>query len=121
MRFCLGILYGCWLGVGTARSNSGANLIFGLNFVSFVPIVYCTIYLGADSDSYENKLLFSGVLNSVALLLLVWIYFYTAEHEDDEQILSAALKTVLGAATGSVSEEAGEATMNPPVVEDSEF
>lgn len=48
-------------------------------------------YLGVDSESYGNKYMFAGVPNSVALLLLIWIYFYTLDHADDEKKLASAL------------------------------
>jgi hypothetical protein len=123
MRFILALTYGAWLGLG-AMSTGGANVIFGLNFVTFVPIVYCSTYLGADSDSYDTKIFFSGVINSVALLLLIWTYFYTLEHAEDEAKFSAALaNAVTGAVNAAVngSDDGITMTVSEPVVEESEF
>lgn len=39
MRFVLAACYGFWLGAGTQRG--GVGILFGLNFVTFVPILYC--------------------------------------------------------------------------------
>ena len=39
LRCILAVCYGLWLGLGTQRG--GAGLIFGLNFVTFVPVFYC--------------------------------------------------------------------------------
>ena len=69
--------------------------MMGLNFIVFVPMLYCTTFLGADSESYGTKLLFSGVVNAFATLLLIWIYLYTLDHVDDEKILASALLNAL--------------------------
>jgi hypothetical protein len=59
-RFILAVGYGIWLGT-SGQSRGGAGLMFGLNFVVFLPMLYCTTFLGADSESYGTKILFSGV------------------------------------------------------------
>lgn len=66
--------------------------MFGLNFITFVPMLYCTTFLGANQDSYGTKLLFSGVVNGFATMLLIWIYIYTISHVDDEKVLATALE-----------------------------
>ena len=71
-RFALALLYGSFLGLSN-HSKGAAGILFGLNFISFIPVLYCNFILGADSDSYGSKLYFSGVLNSLALMLLIWI------------------------------------------------
>jgi hypothetical protein len=118
VRCILAIFYGVWLGVGSV-SRGGAGVMFGLNFITFLPIVYCSTYLRADQDSYGTKIFFGGVANSLALMLLIWVYFYTVEHADDELKLADALvavvKNVTMAEDGAVVEEA------IPVVEESEF
>ena len=79
-------------------------------------------FLGADVESYGGKVYFSGVINSLALLLLIWIYFNTVSHEDDEAKLASALASAVQAAVGA-DQSGGEATVEstPPVAEDSEF
>ena len=118
-RCILAVAYGLWLGLASGRTG-GANVIFGLNFVSFVPVVYCSTFLGADSESYNNKLLFAGLFNAMALLLLIWIYLYTLEHEADEHILSAFLSKDMPEATLDTT---ADSTTIPsePIVEESEF
>jgi hypothetical protein len=124
MRFVLALLYGGWLGLGTQRG--GAGVIFGLNFIAFVPILYCNTFLGADGDSYGTKIYVSGVANSLGLMLLIWIYFHTLEHEGDEKMLAFALRNALSGSMDT-SDEAGTdydgIVVDEPVVviEESEF
>jgi hypothetical protein len=40
MRFVLALCYGAWLGIANQRGGSG--VLFGLNCVTFVPILYCS-------------------------------------------------------------------------------
>jgi hypothetical protein len=79
--------------------------------------------LGANSESYGTKLLFSGVINSFALLLLIWIYFFTLEHADDEKTLVSALADVVvgSMANNNTSTEEMPIAADEPIVEDSEF
>lgn len=121
-RCILAIVYGLWLGTRGVARTGGANAIFGLNFVAFVPVVYCSTFLGADQESYNNRLLFAGVVNAVALLMLIWIYMYTLDHEADEQILS----TFLGSDAPEVPVDTGSTgetfeTTTQTIVEESEF
>lgn len=82
-RCGLAVALGCYLGY--SQNNRGAtNLLFVLNVIAFVPILYCKTFLGADQDSYGNKLLFSGIFQGVALSMLVWFYFFTDFQKDDE-------------------------------------
>jgi hypothetical protein len=80
-------------------------------------------YLGADSESYGTKLFFSGVVNSLALLLLIWIYFFTLDHADDEKTLISALADVIvgSMANNDTSTEDMPIAADAPIVEDSEF
>jgi hypothetical protein len=121
MRFVMALMYAGWLGLGFQRG--GAAVIFGLNFITFVPIMYCNTFLGADGDSYGTKLYFSGVFNSFGLMLLIWIYFHTLEHEGDEKMLAFALRSALAGsmATGDEAGTDGIMVDDPVVVEDSEF
>ena len=117
IRCAIAIAYGSWLGLGTQRG--GAGIIMGLNLVAFLPFMYCSTFLMADIESYGSKILFSGVLNAICLLLLIWMYFYTLEHEDDEKLIVSAL-------LGAMSSDSAASDGNPIVsdastAEDSEF
>ena len=83
--------YACWLGMSTMAAE-GAGLLMGINLITFVPFIFCSTYLGANIDSYGSQVLTSGLFNALALMLLIWIWFYTAEHENDENAIIAALK-----------------------------
>lgn len=96
-RFLLAVLYGTYLGVPNSHRSSGANLLFGFNFIVFVPSLYCTTFLGAEQASFDNKLLTNGVVSSTALMLLLWTYFYTLEHDNDAEALAAILASSIGA------------------------
>jgi len=128
-RFTLAVLYGAYLGLGNSPRTSGADLIFGFNFIVFVPSVYCTTFLGAEQASYDNKILFSGVLSSTALLLLIWTYCYTVKHEAEVGALASILAYSISGGVGGgdpILESvggAGEATLGdvPPMTQDSEF
>lgn len=95
-----------------------------LNFVSFAPMVYCMIILQADSDSYGGKLLFAGLPNALALVLLIWIYFYTSAHEEDEQKLKSLLVNIVtkvGSDMDGTGEAATEGEAFVPPVDEPEF
>ena len=70
----------------------GAGMLMGINLITFLPYIFCGTYLGADIDSYGSQVLTAGTVNALALLLLIWILFYTAEHESEENAIVAALK-----------------------------
>mmetsp|Transcript_15127 Transcript_15127/g.21425 ORF Transcript_15127/g.21425 Transcript_15127/m.21425 type:complete len:161 (-) Transcript_15127:80-562(-) len=111
-RFVLAILYGTHLGLSQTRGAVG--ILFGMNVVTFFPVLYCSTYLNADTESYPN-LTFAGVPNAMALLLLIWIYFYTAEYSDDESQMAAAFAMVQNMANEQSSStddiSSGDATM----------
>ena len=82
-------MYGVSLGMrGETKGLSG--ILFGLNIVTFLPMFWFRSYLGADIGSYKS-LKFVGVPNAVALLLLVWISFFTMKHEASETSLQSTL------------------------------
>eukprot|EP00980_Cylindrotheca_fusiformis_P009353 scaffold2047_cov129-Cylindrotheca_fusiformis.AAC.32 len=60
-------------------------------------------------------------INAIAFLLLIWIYFYTLEHEEEEKAIIAALY----AAAGSTTTESDTTTIGDPAVQpptsDAEF
>ena len=118
LRCILAIIYGAWLGIGNLTSG-GAGVMFGLNFITFLPIIYCSTYLGADQESFGTKIYFGGVANSLALMLLIWVYFYTAEHADDELKLADALVAVVKNIT--IAEDGAAVEEASPIVEESEF
>uniref|UniRef100_A0A7R9W4I5 Uncharacterized protein n=1 Tax=Pseudictyota dubia TaxID=2749911 RepID=A0A7R9W4I5_9STRA len=118
MRMGLGLAYG--ISLGLRDSNAGVGIMFGLNLVTIVPIVYLSQYLDADTDSYKS-INFAGIPNALALMILVWLYFFTLAHEDEENALRSAVtqvvESVVEADEGSV-EDAGEAQ---PVTDETEF
>lgn len=118
MRMGLGLAYG--ISLGLRDSNAGVGIMFGLNLVTIVPIVYLSQYLDADTDSYKS-INFAGIPNALALMILVWLYFFTLAHEDEENALRSAVtqvvESVVEADEGSV-EDAGEAQ---PVTDQTEF
>jgi hypothetical protein len=105
VRFVLAIAYGTYLGVYN-KSRTWAGLMMGLNFITFLPILYCSTFLGADNESYGAKVIFGGVLQSVSLMFLIWIYFYTKAHEADELKLGELL-AVMNTAAGDGATEDG--------------
>jgi len=121
-RFVLAVAYGVFLGLQETHRSGGANVIFGLNFITFVPFIYCSTYLGVDQASYKSSILFAGVLNSLALMLLIWIYIYTANHESDVAALASILSSVTGAGEDPITDATGSyETIPPPVAEETEF
>ena len=101
--------------------------MFGLNFITFVPTLYCNAFLGADQESFGTKLLFSGVVNAFATMILVWMYLYTIEHEEDEQVFKSVLMNAVNLAVGTsddseqdTSDTTASAT-EPQMEEESEF
>ena len=95
VRCILAIAYGVWLGMNPGNRGGAVNLLYGMNLVTFLPVMYCSTLLGADQDSYENKIMFSGVLSSFALMLLIWTYMYTLQHENDTQALLTILMNAM--------------------------
>lgn len=91
LRFILALAYGVWLGFNPMNRAGAANLMFGMNIITFFPVVYCSLFLGADQVSYDNKIFSTGVLSSLALMLLIWTYMYTLQHESDTHALMTIL------------------------------
>jgi hypothetical protein len=94
MRFVLAIFFGFFIGL-ESKSRGGYNLMFALNLIAFVPVFYATTYLGASQDEFGAKLVFGGVIQGLALTVLIWVYFYTGSHPHDE----AAFSLVFGNST----------------------
>ena len=111
VRFVLAIIYGTYLGLYNT-SRTWAGLMLGLNFITFLPIIYCSTFLGADNESYGNKVFFGGVLQSVSLMFLIWIYFFTTDHEDVEMKLTEMLVSVLNTGASSGGDDASSSEEN---------
>lgn len=96
----LGALYGISLGL---RSQVGfPGILFGMNVVTFMPIVYINSYLGADTESYKQGLNFVGVPNAMALCILIWIVIFSDQHEEEENaFVAAAVRKVVDAVAGA--------------------
>mmetsp|Transcript_16873 Transcript_16873/g.38694 ORF Transcript_16873/g.38694 Transcript_16873/m.38694 type:complete len:156 (-) Transcript_16873:191-658(-) len=116
LRFVLAIFFGIWIGNETPN-RGGANIMFGLNFIAFVPILYCQTFLGTEQDSYGSKLLFAGVVQALGLSMLIWIYFYTDQHPEDKNVFSAAYSKLVTEEV-VISSVTGDA---PEVPDESEF
>ena len=109
--------------------------MFGLNVITFFPIIYLNLYLNAQQDTYKSSggsLNFVGVQNAFALMMLLWITFYTMVHEEEEGALGRALVDVVVKSAGGdidadvgsdgVGASVGEEMVDSGVpVEDSEF
>jgi hypothetical protein len=82
LRLLLGLVGGITLGV--FHHQSGAGLAAGIGLLYFVPIWYTKIVINADLDSKAglNNIKTAGILNSVALMALVWITLFTWFHQD---------------------------------------
>lgn len=92
----------------------------GVNLITFLPFIYCSTYLGANIDSYGSKILLSGTFNAMAFLLLIWIYFYTSEHEAEEKTIIGTL--LAGIELSSETDTAsGETAVPPDAASDAEF
>ena len=85
IRCILACMYGHYL--GTHNIRSAVQLVQCLNFITFLPVVYAGVYLQIDKESYGNKVLFAGVVNAMAMAVLVWILFFTMEHAAEESIM----------------------------------
>lgn len=91
----MAVCYVTWLVIYPSGLVGGSNILLGLNLVTFVPVLYCQTYLGADQESFGNSLLFAGVIPSAAAIVLIWIYFYTESHSEDVAIFASALSKVM--------------------------
>lgn len=121
MRCIMAVVYGIHLSKSTV---GGVGMLYGLNAVAFVPMMYAFL-LGADVNSYDN-LIFAGVPNALALLLLVWIYFFTLDNASEEAAI-ANMISVMQTDTTWADEDSGGNTESasmqdaPQVDADSEF
>uniref|UniRef100_A0A6U3V0M2 Uncharacterized protein n=1 Tax=Ditylum brightwellii TaxID=49249 RepID=A0A6U3V0M2_9STRA len=122
VRLILGLIYG--LSLAYRSMHGGVGVIFGLNVITFVPIFYINSFLSADVDSYKS-LNFVGVANAMGLMLLVWIYFFTLTHEEEEAAFAASIKTVVEQIVTSSSEDGefdgADAVAGEDVIPDKEF
>jgi hypothetical protein len=82
VRLLLGLVGGIMFGV--FHHQSGAGLAAGIGLLYYVPIWYTKIISPADFDSKGglNGIQMAGILNSVALMALVWITFFTWFNQD---------------------------------------
>jgi len=118
MRFVLGAAYGTY--IGTQGIKSGTMALQCLNLVAFLPWIYTRLYLGVGGEQFVSDALFAGTVQGVALALLIWVYFYTAQMEDQEQNLSSmlippSLDDNIGMA-GEAADSMAEETLSVPLV-----
>ena len=119
MRFCLAVAYGTY--IGRRGVKAGAMVLQALNLVAFLPFMYCRLFLGTDAEAYGTQIIFSGTLQAVALAVLIWIYFYTAQMEEQELRLADLLIAPSGDAVGGEHDQIVVETIALPVVEEDEF
>jgi uncharacterized membrane protein len=114
-RFILALC--CGLYIGLAHNDRGSvNLLYALNLVTFVPVFYATSYLGASLEEFGNKVIFGGAFQSLALVVLIWIYLYTMEHAEDKAAFASMLNKVMEdaeTATARASESLNVDTAKP--------
>lgn len=118
-RFMMAIGYGRL--IGRNKESSAIFLLQSLNIIGFIPILYIRLFLNMNesnmsSSSYGNKLFFAGLLNAIALVLLIWIYYFTLYHAEEETMLSAMLVN-----TTIVNDTTTTTSSNDQVVEEQEF
>uniref|UniRef100_A0A7S4M719 Uncharacterized protein n=1 Tax=Odontella aurita TaxID=265563 RepID=A0A7S4M719_9STRA len=116
LRMCLAFFYG--ISLGFRDRGGGVGVIFGLNLITFIPIIYLTQFLDADTDSYKS-INFAGVPNALALMILVWLYFFTLAHEEEENALRSAVVLVVKSAV--VADDAADDSEATPETEETEF
>lgn len=93
LRLFLGFTYGLSLALRENLSqtlNGSAGLLFGLNVITFIPIVYMNYYLNVETETY-NGVNFVGVTNAMAFMVLVWVLFFTMLHEEEENVMIQGL------------------------------
>lgn len=116
LRLFIGLFYGISLGIRhETRGLVGATL--GLNVIAFGPMLYFNAYLQAYVDSYKN-LRFVGVVNGLALMMLIWITFFTWAHSEEEMSMQ---KVLSDAVVMSSSDEATETSTEGTIVGTDEF
>jgi hypothetical protein len=92
------------------KPREGAtSVLLGLNVITFVPILWCQLYLLADTQQYQN-LNFAGVPNALALYILVWIYLYSSTHANVLEDLLEGRTTI----EKTVMTSAADETISPP-------
>ena len=109
-RLFLGLAYGITLGFRESQSvvtiTGATGVMMGINVITFIPILYMKFYLNADTNSYKN-LTFIGCINGLAVMLLVWILFFTMLHEDEEKVLNDGIQNLNVSYTIDATSNAG--------------
>ena len=121
IRFVFAVAYGIFIGLKGTRS--GVMVLQGLNVIAFVPVMYCRFFLFVEQGHFDTQIIFSGTFNALALFLLIWIYYFTAEHTEEEARLAALLISASipdSDATSDLS-DAGKVAPDVPPVEEPEF
>lgn len=119
-RFILAVAYGSYVGFNLLAS--GVVLIQALNLLAFVPTIYCKFFLGVPSDVFATQVVFSGLPNAMALVVLIWVYCFTSAHEREElQLTSLLISAVAPNVEGEVVGELEPEVVISPVAEAEEF
>lgn len=67
-RMIIALGYG--VSLGQRDQVGGIGLMFGINCITFIPIMYLNFVLCANNDSYTS-INFTGLSNAIALMVLV--------------------------------------------------
>jgi hypothetical protein len=109
LRLIIGAIYGVSLGIRNEnRGLVGATL--GLNVIAVGPMLYFNGYLRAYVDSYKN-LRFVGVVNGLAIMLLIWITFFTWKHSEEEFSMQKVLSDAIMSSSGATETSAEGTTV----------
>ena len=107
-----------------ASSSSSIVLVFGLNLITFLPIVFMSTFLNVQIDTYKQSVNFAGVANALAVMLLVWMIIFTKQHGGEEAVLAAALvgqKVAGGADTVDVASRTAGDQIAESAADEGEF
>jgi len=98
LRIIIGLAYGVSLGIreGSEKVSGQVGVLFGLNLITFLPILYINLFLNANTDTFKTNLNFVGTMNGMAAMILAWTLFFTAQHEGELEELGRAAASIVG-------------------------
>jgi hypothetical protein len=86
----IAVLYGFFLN----RDKPAAlapMLLSALNLITFIPTMYCKLFLGVKGEAFAMSMIFSGLGQAMAMFFLIWIYCFTSYYEMEEAKTAALL------------------------------
>ena len=51
--------------------------------------MYCKFFLGIKGETFQTEIIFSGLLPSMAMFMLIWIYCCTSYYEEEAVKIAA--------------------------------